>query len=90
MTNENHLGQSENLAAPPPSAAAVRMRRHRERRRDGLRCMAIELRETEVTALIRKGLLRDDARNDLQAVRSAFYGFLDRTLDSSRETGAPA
>jgi hypothetical protein len=44
--------------------------------------MTIELRETEVTALIRKGLLRDDARNNLQAVKKAFYGFLDRTLDS--------
>jgi hypothetical protein len=58
------------------------MRRHRGRRRDGMRCMTIELRETEVTALIRKGFLKEDARNDLPAVRSAFYGFLDRTLDS--------
>jgi hypothetical protein len=65
-----------------PSAAALRMRRHRERRRRAMRCITIELRETEVTALIRKGLLRDDARNNLQAVKKAFYGFLDRTLDS--------
>ena len=65
-----------------PSAAAVRMRRHRERRRDGLRCMTIELRETEVTALIRKGFLKGDVRNDIRAVKNAFYGFLDGTLDS--------
>ena len=64
------------------SAAALRMRRHRERRRDGLRCLTIELRETEVDTLIRKGLLSDDARNDLQAVRNALYRFLDRALDS--------
>ena len=82
MTNESHLGQRDWRDAPAPSAAALRMRRHRERRRDGLRCMTIELRETEVTALIRKGLLSDDARNDLKAVKRAFYGFLDRTLDS--------
>lgn len=44
-----------------PSKAALRMRRHRERRRDGLRRITVELREKEVTALIRKGLLRDDA-----------------------------
>jgi hypothetical protein len=71
------------MMLPPrsPSKAALRMRRHRERRRDGLRCITVELRETEVTALIRKGLLRDDARNDRRAVRNAFYGFLDRTLD---------
>jgi hypothetical protein len=65
-----------------PSGAAVRMRRHRERWRDGLRCMTIELREAEVTALIRKDFLKDDARNDHRAVLSALYGFLDRTLDS--------
>ena len=44
--------------------------------------MTIELRETEVEALIRNGLLSDDARNDLKAVKRAFYGFLDRTFDS--------
>ena len=52
MTNDSHLGQSNDGDTPAPSAAALRMRRHRERRRDGLRCMTIELRETEVTALI--------------------------------------
>jgi hypothetical protein len=43
--------------------------------------MTIELRETEIDALVGKGLLRHDARNDLKAVRNAFYGFLDKTLD---------
>jgi hypothetical protein len=62
------------------SPAALRMRRHRARRRKELRCMTIELRETEVTALIRTGFLREDMRNNLRAVKSAFYGFLDRTL----------
>ena len=32
------------------SPAASRMRRHRQRRRDGLRCLVIELRETEIDA----------------------------------------
>jgi hypothetical protein len=44
--------------------------------------MTIELRETEVTALIRKRLLKEDARDDLRAVKTAFYGFLDGALDS--------
>jgi hypothetical protein len=73
--------ETDNIAIAP-SAAARRMRRHRERRRDGLRCMTIELRETEVTALIQKGFLNEEARNNRRAVISAFYGFLDRTLDS--------
>ena len=64
------------------AAAALRMRRHRERRRRAMRCMTIELRETEVTALIRKGFLNEEARNNRRAVKSAFYGFLDGTLDS--------
>jgi len=34
------------------SAAAERMRRHRERRRKGLRCLMVLLRETEIDALI--------------------------------------
>jgi hypothetical protein len=62
------------------SPAAERMRRHRERRRDGLRCLTIELRETERDALISKGLLKADARNDLRAIREALYAYLDRTL----------
>src|SRR5215813_9433922 len=43
---------------PTRTAAAERMRRHRQRRRDGPRCLVIELRETEIDALIRKGLLK--------------------------------
>jgi hypothetical protein len=72
----------DNIPALPSSSAALRMRRHRERRRDGLRCLTIELRETEVTELVRQGFLSEDARNDPQALRNAFYRFLDRTLDS--------
>jgi hypothetical protein len=75
-------GQSNDSEAAAISAAALRMRRHRERRRDGLRCVTIELRETEITALIRKRFLSENARNDLRAVKSAFYGFLDGALDS--------
>jgi hypothetical protein len=43
--------------------------------------MMIELRETEVTALIRRGLLKGETRNDRSAVKAAFYQFLDLTLD---------
>ena len=82
MTNDSHLGKSNDGDNPAPSAAALRMRRHRERRRDGLRCMTIELRETEVTALIQKGFLKEDTCNNLRAVKKAFYLFLDGALDS--------
>ena len=60
--------------------AAERMRLHRERRRRGLRCLMIELRETEVDALIRGGLLEQETRNDRNAVLKALYCHFNRTL----------
>ena len=62
------------------SAAAKRMRHHRKRRQAGLRCVTIELRETEVTELIRRGLLNADARNDVHAIRNAVHRHLDESL----------
>jgi hypothetical protein len=82
VTDDSHLGQSNGGDAPAPSTAALRMRRHRERRRDGLRCVTIELRETEIHALVRKRFLPEGACSDLRAVKLALYGFLDRTLNS--------
>jgi hypothetical protein len=63
-----------------PSAGALRMARHRNRRRKGLRCITIELREAEVYVLIRRGRLSQDERGDPAAVRKALYGFLDDHL----------
>ena len=68
---------SEQLAR---SAAAERMRLHRERRRRGLRCLVIELRETELDAFVRRGFLKSEMRNDQRAIASALYEFLDGTL----------
>ena len=61
-----------------PFTAAERMRAHRQRRRDGLRCLTIELRDTEIAALIGKKAV---ARHDQEAIRNALYRHLDRTLD---------
>ena len=79
-----HFEMSGGPTTPPIacSAGAERMRAHRDRRRRGLRCIRIELRETEVDVLIRKGLLRPDARNDLNAVVHALYDHLDATLSA--------
>ena len=81
------------MTLPPPSsaepetrtAAAERMRRHRQRRRDGLRCLMIELRETKIDALIRNGLLAAENRHDCDSVQSAFYAFLDHALGELRD-----
>ena len=70
------------------TSAAARIRLHRERRRCGLRCLMIELRETEVDALIRGGLLEQETRNDRNAVLTALYGHFSRTLGPTlRVTG---
>ena len=65
------------------SAAAQRMRAHRKRRRAGLRCVVVQLRETEIDVLIKRGLLKADARNNVCAVHDALYAHLDRTLSTA-------
>jgi hypothetical protein len=62
------------------SPAAERMRAHRERKKSGMRCIMLELRETEIEALIRKGFLKQDARNDTSAIIDAIYAYFDREL----------
>ena len=57
------------------------MRAHRERRRLGLRCLMIQLRETEIKTLIHWGLLKPEMRNDLYEIREALYAHLESTLD---------
>lgn len=42
----------------------MRITRHRNRRRKGLRCITIELREIEVDVLIRRGRLFHEERGD--------------------------
>jgi hypothetical protein len=62
------------------SAAAVRMRLHRERRRNGMRSLWVELHVTEIDAFVSIGLLQVETRNDPNAIRAALYGYLERTL----------
>ena len=81
--------RTKTIAIPPNSgpsarsAAAERMRAHRERRRMGLRCVTVQLREKEIQVLIQKGFLKADARNDVYAIRDAVHAYLDRTLSKA-------
>jgi hypothetical protein len=77
-----HTETSSGPTSPPDarSASAERMRAHRSRRQAGLRCLTIELRETEVTELVRRKLLDADARHDLHAIRNALHRHLDESL----------
>ncbi len=64
-----------------PSPSAERMRRHRDRRRDGMRCLMVELHDTEISALVQRGLLKQETRHDQNAIADALYEHLERTLD---------
>jgi len=69
-----------NLAArthTTPSRAAERMRRSRDRRSKGLRCCVLELRDTEIDALVRRGFLAEGEKDDKSAVGQAMRAFLD-------------
>ena len=61
-------------AIAKPRSSAARMHAHRQRRRDGLRCLTIELRETEIDALLGR---KADLSNDQDAIRDALYAHLE-------------
>jgi hypothetical protein len=61
-----------------PSPGAVRMRRHRKQRRQGLRSVCILVDDTDIDALIRMGLLKEDQRHDVEALQTAVLGLLYR------------
>ena len=69
----------DHLSSKAPITLARRMRFHRARKLAGLRCLTLEVRETEIAALVRKGLLRAESQTDDNAVRDAFYALLDRS-----------
>jgi hypothetical protein len=55
----------------PPLSTAERMRRSRARRRKGLRCLTIELREAEIDQFIRRKRLSAEDRENPDALRRA-------------------
>jgi hypothetical protein len=80
MAEINDAASTATVERATPSAPALRMRRHRERRRKGLRCLTLQVRDREIDALVRKGLLTDETRNVVGEINAAFYKFLDLTL----------
>lgn len=80
MPNDAKAAKGEPIAPTSFASACERMRAHRQRHKAGLRCVTIELRETEVTELIRRKLLDPDARHDLHAIRKALHQHLDVSL----------
>jgi hypothetical protein len=71
------VGKTDKIAR---GSAAERMRRSRQRRRAGLRCFRLELRNDEIEALVRLRLLSPGEQTNRNAVTKAMYAFLDRIL----------
>jgi hypothetical protein len=62
------------------SPAAVRTRLWRERRRLKLWCITIQVRESELDALVKWDLLAPEQRTDRGAITKAVHRLLDNTL----------
>lgn len=61
------------------TAGALRMRAARLRRREGLRCVILDLREAEIDRLVQLGHLRAEERDDKNELLLALYRFLDHS-----------
>jgi hypothetical protein len=69
------------ISNPPPiSPAAERMRRYRERRHNGRRCVTLEILQSEIDALVQKGLLGHEMRNDPIEIAGALYELFEEIL----------
>src|SRR5271166_4473961 len=60
-----------------PLSPAERMRRTRERRKQGLFYVTLELRQSEVDAFVRCGRLKPEERGSPDAIRNAIYSVLE-------------
>lgn len=58
----------------------MRLRLRTRCRRMVLPCLTLEVRQTEIVTLIRKGLLSPESQRDNNASRNPLYSLLDRHL----------
>ena len=66
----------ENLAEPRIRASTERVRQHRERRRNGMRLMTIEMPEAAIEQAISRGLLKPEDRAKSWLVIQAWAALL--------------
>jgi hypothetical protein len=59
------------------------MRRSRERRKNGLFCLTLELRLSEVDAFVRCGRLKPEERGSPPAIKKAIYSVLENWVLST-------
>jgi hypothetical protein len=68
-------------------SSAARARRHRERRRQGTRCVTVDVSQSERDALVVRGYLSEEERDNGAAIKKAIEAVLsDIELDLQSET----
>ncbi len=64
---------SANAAEPRLSLSTLRVRRHRERRREGVRLVTVEVPEPAIEAAVARGLLKPEDRAEAWPVIQGAY-----------------
>ena len=72
-------GRDKGSMSTTPTAlgsSASRMKRHRERRRRGTRCVTVDVSQSERDALVVRGYLSEGERDSGKAIKKAIEGVL--------------
>jgi hypothetical protein len=70
-----------------PRSSAARTRRHRQRRRQGTRCITVHVNKDELEALVVRGYLPEEVRGDGTAIKKAIEGVIsDMAFELQSET----
>ena len=80
MTDYAHNPPSQTGNRQSHAPAVARMRAYRKRRRGGLQYVRVVLHVTDIDALIRQGSLKEEQRQDPEAIQAAVMDLIYRTL----------
>jgi hypothetical protein len=72
----NIVRMTETETHNPPSPVAIRMRRYRERRKQGVRCVQIKLTDHAIRAMVENGFL-EPGRLGQRDIELGFYALLN-------------
>ena len=68
-------------------SSTERSRRYRQRQRRGTRCITVDGNEFEVSALVVKGYLPEEARGNAKAIKAGIEGVIsDMAFELQQET----
>ena len=72
---------------PAERSSAARMTRHRKRRRHGTRCVTVDVNKSERDALVVRGYLSEEDRDNGAAIKKAIEGVIsDMVFELQSET----